>query len=95
MIRSPSAITQLFRLPELIVDRTQATGLSVLLRGAVHVLDDVHITSLQRLGTPIGVSFVGIGILILLTGSQRFFHVQKALIRSVFIPSRIESTFLC
>ncbi|WFD38745.1 uncharacterized protein MJAP1_001708 [Malassezia japonica] len=41
------AITQLFRLPELIVDRTQATGLSVLLRGAVHVLDDVHITRIE------------------------------------------------
>lgn len=91
----------MFRLPEIIVDQDRESGLAVLFRGSIRVLNNVKISSLKKVyvfllysGTPIGISFVGIGVIILLTGAQRFFHIQKALIRSVYIPSRVEGLYL-
>ncbi|WFD43052.1 hypothetical protein MPSI1_001704 [Malassezia psittaci] len=88
------AVTQLFRLPEVIVDDDQATGLSVLMRGSVHTLNSVKLGSLKKVGGPIGISFTGIGVVVLLIGALRYFHVQKVLVGGKFVPSRIEVSIL-
>ena len=49
--------------------------------------------TLQRLGSPIGILFVGFGILALLCGTVRFFYTQHSLIRGRFIPSRVEGMY--
>ncbi|WFD32256.1 hypothetical protein MSPP1_003300 [Malassezia sp. CBS 17886] len=86
------AIAQLFRLPELVVDDggTSASGLLSFLRRDARTMGNIKLRSLRHIGTPIGVCFVGIGILILLTGSQRFFRVQMQLLKGIFTPSRVE-----
>ncbi|SHO76836.1 Hypothetical protein MSYG_1175 [Malassezia sympodialis ATCC 42132] len=89
------AISQLFRLPELIVDEGQnAPKPFAQLRGQSIMVDGkIHLQTLQRLGTPIGIAFVGVGVLVLLVGAVRFFHAQNIMIRGKFIPSRVESKY--
>ncbi|KAL4403013.1 hypothetical protein ACI68E_000793 [Malassezia pachydermatis] len=87
------AIAQLFRLPELILDEDEkkVQGSLAFLRGeAKQINSKVRLHSLQRLGTPIGISFVGVGIFILLCGTSRFFQTQNTMIKGLFIPSRVE-----
>ncbi|KDN44547.1 hypothetical protein K437DRAFT_236442 [Tilletiaria anomala UBC 951] len=91
------AITQLFKIPELVMnpdddpsylhveaDQDQVAD-SFLLPGPGMQLQD-----LQKLGKPIGASFVALGIVVLLLGCFRFFRVQTLLIGGKFQPSRVE-----
>ena len=98
-----SAMSQLFRLPELIVDEgqnapkpfAQLRGQSIMVDGKIHLqtLQRLYVYVLTFSGTPIGIAFVGVGVLVLLVGAVRFFHAQNIMIRGKFIPSRVESKY--
>lgn len=45
-------------------------------------------------GAPIGVSFVGVGVIVMLCGTLRYFHIQKVMVDGHFLASRAMSTFL-
>ena len=92
------AIAQLFRLPELILDRGSSSQrlfswASTPVEGTPFSGGRFRMRTLQRLGSPIGILFVGFGILALLCGTVRFFHTQHSLIRGRFIPSRVEGMY--
>lgn len=59
----------------------------------LQTLQKLYVSNLILSGTPIGISFVGIGVIVLLIGAVRFFHAQNIMIRGNFIPSRVESTY--
>ena len=85
------AIAQLFRLPELILDRGSSSQrlfswASTPIEGTPFAGGSFRMRTLQRLGSPIG-------ILSLLCGTVRFFHTQHSLIRGRFIPSRVEGMY--
>ncbi|KAL9937503.1 hypothetical protein V8E36_003912 [Tilletia maclaganii] len=49
---------------------------------------------LTKLAKPLGASFIGLGIIVLLLGSYRYFTVQAILTRGNFLPSRIEISLI-
>ncbi len=100
------AITQLFKIPDLVVPRpssyplssrtTSSSGGGIIPRSASASAADL--SKLQNLGKPIGGAFIALGMLVLLLGTLRFFAVQAQMVRrNRFSPSRIETsaTALC
>ena len=73
------AITQLFRL-----NTTIAAG------GGLQPLPDADqaATRLRQMGKPLGATFLGIAILVLLAGWRRYFEAQHWIIRGKFPASR-------
>lgn len=49
---------------------------------------DHNTATLRKLGKPLGSSFLGISILILLLGFKRYFHGQEWIIKGKFPASR-------
>ncbi|KAL7927732.1 hypothetical protein ACQKWADRAFT_317922 [Trichoderma austrokoningii] len=67
------AVTQLFRLN---------TG-----NASANMVDFDH-TKLQRMGRPLGATFLGISIVTLLLGCKRYFHAQEWILKGKFPASR-------
>lgn len=92
------AIAQLFRLPELLLGQGGTSQrlfpwASMSVEGTPLSGGSIKVRTMQRLGSPIGILFVGFGILVLLCGTIRFFHTQYSMIRGRFIPSRVEGMY--
>lgn len=68
------AVTQLFRLNSSLVNND-----------AVNNTTNEHF---RRLGKPLGITFIGISILVLLLGYQRFIQPQQWLLKGKFPASR-------
>lgn len=71
------AVTQLFRL------NTSLSG-----GGGNNASPDRTKDALRRLGRPLGATFLGISILILLLGFKRYFHGQEWILKGKFPASR-------
>ncbi|KAK0552365.1 hypothetical protein OC845_001740 [Tilletia horrida] len=99
------AVAQLFKIPDLFDEENSNSDqslLSALTRprssspGEASSLAELLAISrprnedLTRLAKPLGASFIGLGIVVLLLGSYRYFTVQTILTRGNFLPSRIE-----
>jgi uncharacterized membrane protein YidH (DUF202 family) len=67
------AVTQLFRLNTSLADDGE---------------DDPAFTTIRRLGKPLGATFLGISILVLLLGYQRYFTSQRWIMKGKFPASR-------
>ncbi|PWN19270.1 hypothetical protein BCV69DRAFT_237552, partial [Microstroma glucosiphilum] len=93
------ALSQFFRLPKGWEDDEDfgsagRNGGSSHLRGPSYWLGG---ETVRDLATPMGSSFIIIGILTLLFGTWRYFAVQSQLMRTSYVPSRLEAitiTFL-
>ncbi|PKI83380.1 hypothetical protein MVES_002358 [Malassezia vespertilionis] len=83
------AIAQLFRLPHMIVKSTAPDAMSTSQQGSGDA-GNIRVDSLKRFGTPFGISFVGVGIIVMYFGAHRFLYVQKELIRGMFVGGRVE-----
>ncbi|KAE8225438.1 hypothetical protein CF319_g1817 [Tilletia indica] len=98
------AVAQLFKIPDLFEGNdTGSTDASLLAQLANSPTPDeaAAITELlaaserkhqhlARLAKPLGASFIGLGIIVLILGSIRYFTVQTILTRGNFLPSRVE-----
>lgn len=51
-------------------------------------VEDPNETTLRKLGKPLGSTFLGISILILILGAKRYFHGQEWIINGKFPASR-------
>jgi uncharacterized membrane protein YidH (DUF202 family) len=72
------AITQLFRLNATISDR----------EGLVPAPEQDEVLRLRQMGKPLGATFLGISIVVLLVGSRRYFESQYWIVRGKFPASR-------
>ncbi|CAD6888783.1 unnamed protein product [Tilletia controversa] len=102
------AVAQLFKIPDLfdsdqIGAKTDASLLSSLLKAPTTPAEEAALSQLlassqprhqhlARLSKPLGASFIGLGIIVLILGSYRYFTVQAILTRGKFLPSRVEIT---
>ncbi|MCJ1306717.1 hypothetical protein MMC25_000360 [Agyrium rufum] len=71
-------ITQLFRLNTSLKDR----------EGLHPAPDQDHVIRLRQIGKPLGATFLGISILVLIVGGRRYFESQYWIIRGKFPASR-------
>ncbi|KAG9536617.1 hypothetical protein KCU79_g21113, partial [Aureobasidium melanogenum] len=74
------AITQLFRLNTSIANEDNSK--------ATTAVNNIDRQKLRQLGKPLGVTFLGVSILILLLGFHRYFESQHYVIRGKFPASR-------
>lgn len=81
------AVTQLFRLNSSLRPEERSTSFS----SSTSTVEAQHAHSLRRLrnlGKPLGATFIGISILMLLIGFHRYFEAQHYVIRGKFPASR-------